>query len=157
TFRRRMAILKKHGIPVIPLDAALGRLKAGSISNAETVLTFDDGWASNLSVAAPILEQHGYPACVYLTTEHLTSGNYYVFNVALGYLLLRSRGKKLTLSGVHPQLDGTHDIPWDPTTLVLHLIVASESAIPDPAARMQLLKPIAAALDIELSRVLEND
>src|SRR5260370_37939922 len=74
TFVRRMQILKRRRIPVIALDEALNRLKTGKISNAETVITFDDGWASSLSVAAPVLEAFHFPACIYVTTEHLDAG-----------------------------------------------------------------------------------
>src|SRR6185369_15687797 len=67
TFERRLAILKRRGVPVIPLDVAVEQLKRGAITRAETVITLDDGWESNLSVGLPVLKRYGFPACVYVT------------------------------------------------------------------------------------------
>ena len=61
TFEQRMRILKKHRIPVVTLDQAVRKLQEHGISNAETVITLDDGWASNLTIGAPILEKYGSP------------------------------------------------------------------------------------------------
>jgi peptidoglycan/xylan/chitin deacetylase (PgdA/CDA1 family) len=38
------------------------------------VLTFDDGYRDNLLVAKPLLEQHGLPATVFVTTGYVGSG-----------------------------------------------------------------------------------
>src|SRR5580692_11865666 len=59
TFARRMRILRKRGLTVISLDEAIQRLRAGAITNGETVITFDDGWASDLLVM-PILERYRF-------------------------------------------------------------------------------------------------
>jgi peptidoglycan/xylan/chitin deacetylase (PgdA/CDA1 family) len=153
TFERRMRILKKRRIPVLPLDEAVERLKAGEISHAETVITFDDGWASNLTVAAPVLAAFRYPACVYVTTEHLAAGTE-GFNVALYYLLHRSRSPILRLEGLHPALDGSYEIAADPSPLQCTLAEAAERAFPRLSERQQLLRPIAQALGMDLDEVL---
>ena len=155
TFERRMQILRKRRIPVISLDEGVRRLENGDIGNAETVITFDDGWASTLSVGLPILEKFGYPACVYVTTEHLAAGNE-VFNVALSYMVRRSRRERLILEGLHARLDGTYEIGRDPDGAVRALIVAAEAAYP-LAERQRLLQPIARVLGFELHEVLSND
>lgn len=154
TFERRMQILKKRRIPVISLDEGVRRLAAGGIANSETVITFDDGWASTLSVGLPILEKFGYPACVYVTTEHLTAETE-VFNVALSYMVRRSGRRTLTLEGLHPLLDGTYDISRDPDGAIHALIIAAEKAYPF-AERQRLLQPIARALGFDLEKVLSN-
>jgi peptidoglycan/xylan/chitin deacetylase (PgdA/CDA1 family) len=154
TFERRMQILKKRHIPVISLEEGVRRLEKGEIGNAETVITLDDGWASTLSVGLPILEKFGYPACVYVTTEHLTAGTE-VFNVALSYMVRRSGRQSLTLEGLHPQLDGTYDIGRDPDGAIRALIVAAERAYPF-AERQRLLEPIARLLGFDLKEVLSN-
>jgi peptidoglycan/xylan/chitin deacetylase (PgdA/CDA1 family) len=155
TFERRMRILKKRRVPVIALDDAIRKLKAGRIKDAETVITLDDGWASNLTLAAPILEMFGYPACVYVTTEHLTAGTE-VFNVALYYMLSRSPLRTLRLEGLHPAINGSYEIDSNPVTLLLRLIEAAESAFPRLSDRQQLLRPIARALAMDLDQVLAN-
>ena len=81
TFERRLRILQRRQIPVLSLEEAITKLRAGTISTAETVITFDDGWASNLAVM-PILQRFGYPVSIYITTEHLSAGTE-AFNVAV--------------------------------------------------------------------------
>jgi peptidoglycan/xylan/chitin deacetylase (PgdA/CDA1 family) len=154
TFEQRMQILAKRRIPVITLDEAVRRLSNGGINNAETVITLDDGWASNLSVAAPILAKHGYPACVYISTEHLTAGTE-VFNVALYYMICRSGRRRLTLAGLHPQIDGDYDIGTNAQATTGELIERAERALP-LADRQKLLRPIAQALGLELDEVLRD-
>src|SRR5580692_259014 len=66
TFERRMRILHKRGLSVISLD---------------------DGWASDLLIM-PILESYRFPACVYITTEHLNAGTE-AFNVTLAQMVRR--------------------------------------------------------------------
>lgn len=153
TFERRMKILRKRRFPVIPLDEAVRRLGAGAIHRAETVITIDDGWASTLTIAAPILERYGFPACVYLTTEHLTAGTE-VFNVALSYMILRSPHTVLHLEGIHPDLDGAYELRKDPNRTLIALIRAAEKACPALADRQRLLAPLAAALAVDPAKVL---
>jgi peptidoglycan/xylan/chitin deacetylase (PgdA/CDA1 family) len=155
TFDRRMAILKKRGLPVISLDEAIQRFESQKISRGETVITFDDGWASNLSIGWPILKKYGYPACVYVTTEHLSAGTE-VFNVVLSYLVRRSAKKSFTLAGVHPLVDGTYHIPDQPDELIVALIIAAEQAFP-LTQRQEALRPIARALGLDLGEVLYKD
>jgi peptidoglycan/xylan/chitin deacetylase (PgdA/CDA1 family) len=155
TFTRRMQILTKHKIPVVPLDEAVKRFQQQEIQNAETVITLDDGWASNLLIGLPILERFGYPACIYMTTEHLAASAE-VFNVALSYMISRSGRDNLTLKGLHPLIDGVYDIKGNPDAANRALIAAAERALP-LAARQQLLHPIADALGLDLADVLRDN
>ena len=156
TFERRLRILKRRRLPVIPLDEAARRLEAGQIASSETVITVDDGWASTLTIAAPILERYGFPAAVYLTTEHLIAGTE-VFNVALYYMISRSPRDTLQLTGLHPALDGTHDLRKDRYRLTLSLISAAEKAFPALAERQRALPTIASALGVNLAEVLRDE
>lgn len=154
TFEGRMKVLKRRGVSVISLDEAVRKLQAGKISNAETVITLDDGWASNLTIGLPILKRYGYPACIYITTEHL-SGNTEVFNVVLTYMINRSKLDTLILDGVHPAIDGSYAIRTNYQNTVLSIIRAVEEAVP-ALSRGQLLPKIATALGLELDEVLCN-
>jgi len=154
TFEQRMRLLSKRRIPVLPLDEAVRKLARGEIRNAETVITLDDGWASNLSVAAPILDKYRFPACIYISTEHLAAGTE-AFNVALAYMIRRSGRETLTLREVHPQIDGTYDIRTDPDAAIVGLIQRAERALP-LAERQRLLRPIAQALGADVDAVLSD-
>lgn len=54
---------------VLPLDALFGPLPAARAFRL--ILTFDDGYADNAEIAAPILEQFGLPATFFLATDFL--------------------------------------------------------------------------------------
>lgn len=155
TFERRLQILRKRRLPVIPLDEAIRKFNNHEIRNGETVITLDDGWASNLTVGLPLLKKYGYPACVYITTEHLDAQPE-AFNVIVHYLIAGSRKHSMTLSDLHPQLDGTYELGSDRETTFRKLIAAVENAA-QPSERLKLLGPIARALDVDLHEVLEND
>jgi peptidoglycan/xylan/chitin deacetylase (PgdA/CDA1 family) len=154
TFERRLQILKRHRIPVVTLDEAVQRLQRREIRSAETVITFDDGWASTLTIGAPLLEKYGFPASVYLVTEHLAAGNE-AFNVAISYMIRRSERDTLTLERLHPRLDGSYDIKHAPDDAAIAVIKAAEASFP-LAERQRLLHPIAEALGFDLRQVLQN-
>jgi peptidoglycan/xylan/chitin deacetylase (PgdA/CDA1 family) len=155
TFVRRMQILKKRRVPVISLDEALSRLKAGQVSNGETVITLDDGWVSNLTIAAPVLDSLHFPACIYVTTEHLEAGTE-VFNVALNYMLHRTSRSTLRLEGIDPSIDGAYPIERDPSGVHRSIVAAVDRVFPVLRDRQRLLVPISAALGFELREILEG-
>jgi peptidoglycan/xylan/chitin deacetylase (PgdA/CDA1 family) len=69
-FREQMDIIRDRKIPVVRLSDCLEG-SAGSREPLSIVVTFDDGYASDLELAAPILEKLGIPATFFLTTGHL--------------------------------------------------------------------------------------
>ena len=154
TFERRMRILKKRRVPVVPLDEAVRKFRQHEIGHAETVLTLDDGWSSNLTIGVPILQRYGYPACIYLSTEHLAADPE-VFNVILSYMIQQSKKDTLTLAGLHPKLDGTYDLRGDTEAVTVALISAAEEAFP-LAERQQQLRYFADALGMDLDEVLKG-
>jgi peptidoglycan/xylan/chitin deacetylase (PgdA/CDA1 family) len=154
TFGRRMATLQRLGLPVISLDDAVDRLRTNRIANAEVVITLDDGWASNLSIAYPILKEHRYPATIYVTTEHLGNGTE-VFNTVLWYLFLSSTRSSVRLSGVHPRIDRTYDVKPDPVPAVASIISTATQHL-SFAERQASLGKIAAAFDVDIATVLKG-
>ncbi len=155
TFARRMAILDRMGFPVIPLGEAIQKLKANLIRNSEVVITFDDGWASNLSIAYPILKSHRFPATIYVTTEHLAYGTE-VFNVVLHYLFLSSPLRSVTFEGIHPAIDGHYDVK--PNVLpAIHAIIRAAAQHLSLGERQARLGRIATALGLDIGIVLEGN
>jgi peptidoglycan/xylan/chitin deacetylase (PgdA/CDA1 family) len=153
TFERRMQILQRRAIPVVALDAAVKRLRTNSIEDAETVITLDDGWASNLTIALPLLEKYGYPACVYVTTEHLSAG-VEAFNVALYYMIRKSSLTSVTLTDIHPAVDGMYDLR-DAEAAVTRLIQTTEKVF-SLKERQQLLSRLALALGVSVDEVFKD-
>ena len=146
TFARRMRILRKRGLTVLSLEEAIERLRAGAITNGETVITFDDGWASDLLVM-PILESYRFPACLYITTEHLTAGTE-AFNVSLAQMVHRSQKERIALRNLHPQIDGDYNVAGDPAAATAKLLAAA-GRIGSLQECQRLLEPLAEALGLD--------
>lgn len=59
---------------VLPLDEAVQALAEGSLPPAAASITFDDGYADNLTVAAPILRRNRVSATFFIATAFLDGG-----------------------------------------------------------------------------------
>lgn len=59
---------------VLPLAEAARRLHDGSLPPRALAISFDDGYADNLDVAAPILRRHGLRACFFVATSFIDGG-----------------------------------------------------------------------------------
>lgn len=59
---------------VLPLDAAIARLKDGSLPANAAAITFDDGYADNAEVALPMLRRLGLTATFFVAPGFLNGG-----------------------------------------------------------------------------------
>jgi peptidoglycan/xylan/chitin deacetylase (PgdA/CDA1 family) len=66
---------------VLPLPEALARLQSRSLPARAVSVTFDDGYADNLRVAAPIMRARGVQPTVFIATGYLDGG--LMFNDAI--------------------------------------------------------------------------
>lgn len=74
-FRRQMDWLARRGWQCMPLREWVGYLERGEHPRRPSfVLTFDDGYADCLETAAPILQEHGWRATVFVVTGALREG-----------------------------------------------------------------------------------
>jgi peptidoglycan/xylan/chitin deacetylase (PgdA/CDA1 family) len=73
---------------VLPLPEALERLAAGSLPPRALAVTFDDGYADNLTVALPIMRERGIRPTVFVATGYLDGGM--MFNDAVTEALRRA-------------------------------------------------------------------
>lgn len=80
TFDWQMALLARH-FEVLPLREAGQRLREGRLPRRAACITFDDGYADNLTEALPILQRHGLPATFFVATGFLDGGR--MFNDTL--------------------------------------------------------------------------
>src|SRR5262249_1773052 len=69
---RRLLALHRH--PVLPLEEAVRRLRAGTLPPAAVALTIDDGFFGTVRHAWPALQRHGFPATLYVTSYHVQTG-----------------------------------------------------------------------------------
>jgi peptidoglycan/xylan/chitin deacetylase (PgdA/CDA1 family) len=73
TFRWQMEQLRRH-FKVLPLDEAISGLSEGSLPRRAACITFDDGYADNVTLALPILQDLGLPATFFIATGFLDGG-----------------------------------------------------------------------------------
>jgi peptidoglycan/xylan/chitin deacetylase (PgdA/CDA1 family) len=69
-FAEQLEIIKRHA-SVLRLSELVHGLKAGKLPRRSIVLTFDDGYANNLTHAKPLLAKYAVPATVFVTTGYL--------------------------------------------------------------------------------------
>ena len=67
-FAAQMEAIRASGQPVLPLVEAVERLAEGRLERPSVVITFDDGFLNNVEVALPVLQHHGFPSTIFLTT-----------------------------------------------------------------------------------------
>jgi peptidoglycan/xylan/chitin deacetylase (PgdA/CDA1 family) len=72
-FEQLMAWIKRT-FSVIPLEEGAAGLKSGRLPARALSITFDDGYANNESVAAPILTRLGLHATFFIATGYLDGG-----------------------------------------------------------------------------------
>jgi peptidoglycan/xylan/chitin deacetylase (PgdA/CDA1 family) len=89
---------------VLPLGAAARALAEGRLPARALAITFDDGYANNATVAAPILGKLGLPATFFIATGYLDGGC--MFNDVVVEAVRRCRQATLDLTtiglGAHP-------------------------------------------------------
>lgn len=72
-FRAQMAWLRREpGLSVVSLDDGLRALAHGDVARTFVAVTFDDGYADLLTVAAPILAAHGIPFTAFVVGGFLS-------------------------------------------------------------------------------------
>jgi peptidoglycan/xylan/chitin deacetylase (PgdA/CDA1 family) len=68
-----MQMLAEH-FSVLPLSEAVERLREGSLPVRAASITFDDGYADNVTVALPVLQKFALPATFFISSGHLDGG-----------------------------------------------------------------------------------
>lgn len=75
---------------VLPLDQAIRRLEDGSLPARAAAITFDDGYADNLTVAVPVLQRHGVTATFFIAASFLDGGRMWNDTVAEALRICRA-------------------------------------------------------------------
>lgn len=104
TFEVQMASLAAV-FNVLPLVEAIERMKAGTLPERAACITFDDGYADNVTIALPILHRLGLTATFFIATDYLNGGC--MFNDTVIEAIRRARHDTLDLTGLDL---GCHDV-----------------------------------------------
>jgi peptidoglycan/xylan/chitin deacetylase (PgdA/CDA1 family) len=155
-FRRRMRILAGQGWRIVDLQTAVDELAGGKTAANTVTVTIDDGWKSTLTVAAPLLRELRIPATLYVTTYYCERPAE-VFNVALFYMLWKSRGKgRIELRSGIADLDGSYDFSGDNNDIGLRWLDYCNQNL-DWRARQAFLGAVARAVGLDLADVVQGD
>ena len=71
SFAKQMSWLRASGFNIVSLDRLAEYCEAGTIPKKALAITFDDGYQDNYTNAFPILQRHGIPATIFITTGDL--------------------------------------------------------------------------------------
>ncbi|HEX4414645.1 MAG TPA: polysaccharide deacetylase family protein [Lacipirellulaceae bacterium] len=88
---------------LVSLAEAQSRIRVGRNHRPTAAITFDDGYADNLSFAIPLLLKRGIPFTYFVSTDHVLRGNFFPHDVAAGRPLsvnTLAQLRELTAAGV---------------------------------------------------------
>lgn len=79
-FTKQIKYISSH-FEVISMCEFEKRLKDNSFSNREAVITFDDGYKNNLTIAAPILKKYNLPFTVFVSAHNIDAQERFYISV----------------------------------------------------------------------------
>lgn len=98
-FEWQMSVLQEH-FNVLPLRQALEYLEHGRLPPRSVCITFDDGYADNLTVALPILERYGLSATVFVSSGFLSGGQMWNDSILEALRVIRPGSLDLSALGL---------------------------------------------------------
>jgi peptidoglycan/xylan/chitin deacetylase (PgdA/CDA1 family) len=134
---------------VLPLDAAMRRLRSGTVPERALAITFDDGYADNRHVAMPILQALGLPATVFVTTGFLDGGC--MWNDIVIESFRRTRCQAADLRDLVPQAGaaGFELATASQRRVALEAVIATVKYL-DQEHRLQVVRRIAGRLEVSV-------
>ncbi|WP_418647178.1 polysaccharide deacetylase family protein [Thauera butanivorans] len=150
-FRQRLNLLETLGCDILPLDEALTRLRDGTLPDFPVVLTIDDAWHGTYSEMLPALEEHGFPATIYVTTYYSEKGQP-VRNVLIGYMVSRTKSLSDALARLSPLMSDPSSVPDSLGSLSERLSDQADT-LPSDELRREFLARIAAAVGLDFNRI----
>lgn len=133
---------------VLPLEEAIDRLGSGSLPQRAVSITFDDGYANNRTLAAPILKERNMPATVFVATGFLNGGC--MFNDTI-IESVRRAGPLLDLGELEL---GRFELTDDASRLNAIHVLLKALKYRSPAERIALAEAVATKIGAELPKDL---
>ena len=134
---------------VLPLEAAVGQMRAGTLPERALAITFDDGYADNRHVAMPILRSFGLPATVFVTTGFVDGGCMWNDIVIEGFR--RTQRPHVDLQDLLPEA-GSNSFPLGSTLqrrIALEEVLAAVKYF-EVERRLDLVRRIAECLEVKV-------
>ena len=126
---------------LLPLDEAVQKLSAGALPARALALTFDDGYADNAEVAAPILQRHQLPCTFFIATGFLDGGR--MWNDIVIQAVRHAQGPVLDAGSAHGVDLGRHALgSWPQRRAAVDALIARVKYL-DPAHRLDVVHALA--------------
>lgn len=118
TFEWQMKYLHSHGYQTLNTSQLLGELKVGTLPRKAVVITFDDGFKSNLE-AFRIMEKYGYEGLCFVATSFLGKEYdfmpYYLSHPSMDYATSDAKDQKFEFMSIE-DLKACNNIEMYPHT-----------------------------------------
>ncbi len=164
TFAMQMAELKRH-VRVLTFAEFVSHVASGQpFPDASCLITFDDGWADNVTNAWPVLYEHRLPATVFLPVNFIGTDRMFWRETLTGLLataLGRIRRDASMRSAIHAVLEPrglAHLLDTtaaDPRPAISEALGSLKGT--DPSALDALVEGLAAALSVAERAVPASD
>ena len=154
-FRQRLACLRSMNAHVLPLGEGLARLASGSLPEASVVLTFDDGFFDFSQHGVPLLSEFGFPCTLYLTT-HYVRHRYPLANLALDYVLWKSRRSSIRLPEYGIEADVSIASYVERQKVVWQILKQAAARGVSTAGKDEIVSSIAERLEVDYQQILNR-
>jgi peptidoglycan/xylan/chitin deacetylase (PgdA/CDA1 family) len=96
-FEKQIALLSRNYRIVSLAEYVEARQTGRSLAPYCAVITFDDGFRNNATLAAPVLERYNAPATIFLTTGYVDTTKELIWTEKITRLLMETRQEKVRL------------------------------------------------------------
>jgi peptidoglycan/xylan/chitin deacetylase (PgdA/CDA1 family) len=137
--RKRFELMIAQGWRILGLDEALKLQAGGKLPRNSVVITFDDGYYNNYTLALPVIREFNLPVTIYVTTYYVTHQNP-IFRLAAMYICWKG-GKPIT--------DRKEEGPvWD--EIHKHETESTEEQ------RLAYLRTLAASMGVDFQKIFDS-
>jgi len=105
-FDRQINFLNKK-FNILPMNEAVNLLKQGNLPPKALVISFDDGYLDNYTVATPILEKYNCPATFFISTDGVDKG--YLWNDVIEQTIKKTSSKSISKNIIGTTISLTND------------------------------------------------
>ena len=154
-FRRRLDALRAMSATILPLGEGVARVRSNSLPETSVVLTFDDGFFDFLQHGVPLLSNFGFPCTLYLTT-HYVNRRYPIANLALDYVLWKSRKTSIRLPAYSIETEMPIGSYAERQKVVWRILDQANARNVSTAGKDEIVRSVAEHVDVDYQQLLDR-